>query len=259
MAAAPRGRALGFLRALAAAVLASFLGGCASAPRSSSEGSGALLSRAAPCSVCGDLATPGSGAVRWPDGRVSCGPCAEDAVVDLSEARRALDEARAALAELLGVDLGAARVTLRLAEREGLLRRAGEGLEHPDLRAFTEVVEVLAGERVERRRFAVHVLRGLPRTCLVGILAHELFHVWQTLQGGVRPGAQPAFREGAAQYAQWRVLRALGAERWVRRLEANPDPVYGVGLRRFRRLAKERGERAALRMGAQRDGFPSGY
>ena len=68
-----------------------------------------------------------------------------------------------------------------------------------------------------------------------------------------------AFREGAANYVQYKVLRRLKAKRWARILEKNPDRVYGGGLRRFRKLVKAWGEKEALRLGAKSQRFPAGF
>ena len=147
---------------------------------------------------------------------------------------------------------------LELVDRATLMKRADD-LAHPTLRALTEITERIRSDVVVQRRHRIFVLWGLPRTALLGILAHELFHVWQTTQGGTRPGAEAAFREGAANYAQYRVLNSLGAQRWARQLHDDPDPVYGKGLRRFLRMVEVEGEPAALRLATRRDRFPPGY
>ena len=89
-----------------------------------------------------------------------------------------------------------------------------------------------------------------------GILAHELFHVWQIRTGGIRDRADSVFREGGAQYVQHRMLEDRGLEAWAARLLDNPDPIYGDGLRRFRRLARAVGDEKALALSATTDRFP---
>lgn len=211
------------------------------------------------CDTCGELTDEALGGVTWPDERLACERCLERAVVDDDAAREVFDEAHSELRDLLGLEhLAEARARLELTDRPRLLRLAGE-VAHPDLRAFTEILEVVRGDEVESRRFSVHVLKGMPRACLLGILCHELFHVWQTLRGGIRQAVDPAFREGAAQFVQFRVLELRGETAWTERLLANPDPVYGGGLRRFRKLVADRGQEEALQLGATRGAFPRGF
>jgi hypothetical protein len=70
----------------------------------------------------------------------------------------------------------------------------------------------------------------LPRGLLLGTLAHELAHAWQTEQGLHLKDA--LVREGFAEWVAYRVLMARGlaalAERATRR-----DDIYGRGLRHF--------------------------
>lgn len=204
------------------------------------------------CHACADLA--GRRGARLADGRVSCAPCFEEAVVDEREARRAMHEAARALAARTVIDLSArdAAVELELADLPRLLARAGDQA-HPDVRALTRVG---ASTTDRARPFTIVVLRGLPRAYLVGALAHELVHVWQVLEG--EAAAEPPLREGAALWAQREVLRAHGGERFVPALEQDPDPVYGGGLRRFSALVEAVGASEALRRSV-RGSFPPGY
>ena len=68
-----------------------------------------------------------------------------------------------------------------------------------------------------------------------------------------------SLREGAAQYAQHRLLSLRRQDSWAKLLIENPDPVYGDGLRRFRLFARDRGESKALKAAATTDRFPHGY
>ena len=76
----------------------------------------------------------------------------------------------------------------------------------------------------------IYVEEYLPRGLLLGTLAHELAHAWQTEQMLHLKDAR--VREGFAEWVAYRVLVARGltalAERATRR-----DDVYGRGLRHF--------------------------
>jgi hypothetical protein len=66
------------------------------------------------------------------------------------------------------------------------------------------------------------------------------------------------FVEGAALWAQRRVLVDLGHLDLAERIERDQDPTYGGGLRRFRLLVDALGEREALALGASTSRFPPG-
>lgn len=206
------------------------------------------------CDACGESAAGGK---RWPDGRPACAPCVASAVLHPSQAARARTTARQALQELFRVEVGEVPVTML--DRPELMGLAGRD-RHPDLRAFTEIEDVTHDQVVvpELRQFRIFLLRGLPEVEAVGVLAHELFHVWQVRQGGAI-GATDAFREGAAQWVQLRVYRRLGAEAWAKRLRGDTDAVYGEGLRRFEGLVLSRGEAEALRLAGTALDFPAGF
>lgn len=247
-----------------AALVAAFLvvaAGCAAAPAPALPAA-RLASRApdAPCSAC----TLGlaDDAREWPDGRLVCGPCHAEAVVDPAEARALLAAARDWLARRFAVALEpAAAVEVRLVDAAALQAEAAD-LAHPALQAFSSIVagEPPAGGGA-RPLEAVRIiaLYGLPRPALRAILVHELFHAHQTARREDRGPPDEAFVEGAAQLVQLRALEAAEAHAWAARLVANEDPVYGDGLRRFRRLVDALGEARALELGATRGAFPPGF
>lgn len=206
------------------------------------------------CEACGGSAAGGK---TWADGRRACSDCAAAAVVLPSEAGRARATALEALQQLFRIDLSRVACRVTLLDRPELLRLAGD-VAHSELRAFTEVEDIYQGNELVLREQRIFLLRGLPREEAIAVLAHELFHVWQVRNGGGK-GATPAWREGSAQWVQLRVFESRGAKRWAERLRADPDPVYGEGLRRFEKLVKARGEAEALRLAATTTGFPAGF
>lgn len=224
--------------------------GCAASPPPPGPLPVARLAARAPDARCSACTLPFAAEPRqWPDGRVVCASCHADAVVDPADAQVLLAAAREDLARF-GVRLDrAARVELRLVDQPTLLAHARE-LAHPALQAFSTI---------GRGVVAIEALYGLPRAPLRAILVHELFHAHQTARRAASGPADPAFVEGAAQYVQLRVLEALGAHAWAARLVANEDPIYGRGLRRFRRLVAVTGEARAIERGATDVRFPAGY
>lgn len=226
--------------------------GCAGAPPPAAPLPEARLAARAPDARCSACTLPiSSAAFEWPDARVVCGACRDEAVVDPQEARELLLVARADLQDRFGVVFEGAAFDLTLVDQPTLLLDAGEDLAHPALQAFSAI---------SPRACRIEALYGLPRVALRAILVHELFHTHQT--DAREPGGGPidlAFIEGAAQFVQLRLLEALGGHGWAARLVANEDPIYGQGLRRFRRLASVVGEERALDLGARQTRFPPGY
>ena len=149
-------------------------------------------------------------------------------------------------------------VSVTLLPRPELLDLARD-LAHPSLRAFTEAETTTAPDgRVKLRLYRVYMLAGQTRLATAAALAHELFHVHTVEQGG-GIGAREAWREGAAMHVHQRVLAYWGRDDLAAQLLESPDPAYGEGLRRFRRLVRERGEAEALRLAATTLDFPRGY
>lgn len=203
------------------------------------------------CDACNRIAAPPEGG-RWKDERAACGECREEAVVSLGEAEDVLEEAREGLEDVLGAELEAS-VGLRLVDRPALLKAAGS-LAHPRLRAFCQIRERFLGKELVSRSFTIQVVTALPRGLLRGILAHELFHVWQA-EAGAPEDAQPAWREGSANWAQWSLHREWGETLWAEQIEGDPDPTYGAGFRRFRKLADLVGVEGALERIRRRKNF----
>lgn len=194
------------------------------------------------CDACQRPAEPPGGGL-WEDGRAACAECRTEAVVELAEAEEVLAEARAGLADATEARI-ASEVGLVLHDTPGLQAAAAE-LAHPRLHAFCQIRERFRGEELVERTFTIHALRAQPRALLRGVLVHELFHVWQTEQGAPEDAA-PAWREGAANWAQWRLHLARGERDWAERLERDDDAVYGRGFRRFRSYVDARGRASAL-------------
>ena len=172
-----------------------------------------------PCDACG---RPAGG--RW------CTRCAATAVTSPEQAQRLI---RRVLrwAQGLGIVLGPAfvlRVTLtdRPSDRPGHLG--------------STLIRSVVTPRGERRRvLGMYIRRSLPATLFMGVVAHELAHVWTALR---RWRLHPWAEEGLGELLAYRFFRDLGTPEALflaRRIEINPDPLYGDGFRRMRRLIGE--------------------
>src|SRR5205807_7413024 len=96
----------------------------------------------------------------------------------------------------------------------------------------------LAHLQVHRVVDGVAILRGLPSIVFEGTIAHELGHVWLIMQA-VREWPKPD-EEGFCQLLAHRYYIQLDTDdsRYqARRIERNPDAIYGDGFRRVRAVA----------------------
>jgi len=262
------------VRRLLAASLVALAAGCAATvpEQPAPEPAFVAVREATPpgarCDACGErLADP---AWRWPDGRRACEGCRQDGVTSRADAQALLGLAREDLRRVVGLeppDDGTLR--LELVDAPTLAERAGS-LAHPRLQALTVAGSARAdggdgdASDGDDGRTEILVLRGLPRPALRGVLAHELVHAAQLMQGATRTppggaGPEPAWLEGSALWVHARVLRDVGADAWAARLADPDDPGTGGALRRFDLVVQALGQGRALRLATTTPRFPAGH
>ncbi len=89
----------------------------------------------------------------------------------------------------------------------------------------------------------IYVERGLPRSLLLGTLAHELGHAWQAAYpAAVR---DPLLAEGFAEWIAHHTLVASGL-RPVAARATRRDDLYGRGLRQLLEVERRAGREAVL-------------
>ena len=163
------------------------------------------------------------------DGQYRCALCLSDIVLDDGVVRAVYSEALGQIAQALAGHLRIAPALQVVSRRNmGEIRRR---YEHHLAEPVGASSHHVLGYFVQAHGTAtIYVEEYLPRGLLLGTLAHELAHAWQTEQGLHLKDAK--VREGFAEWVAYRVLVARGltplAERATRR-----DDVYGRGLRHF--------------------------
>ena len=200
------------------------------------------------CFVC---ETPTDGAP-LDDGRAICPRCRAAAITDPDEAERIFRTVRSAMKSGLGLATNH-RIAFSLVDRPTLHREAQGISDSPnELGLFVHNIKYRTVERRNSRgrvlsrktettseKFDIYALDFLPREVLEYVCAHELGHDWQAAH--YPKIGDPAVKEGFAEYVGWRYNRMRGRHRLNRRIETNPDPVYGEGFRRIRRIADREG------------------
>lgn len=167
---------------------------------------------------------------RYPDGREVCGNCNELAIHDLKKATAVMEQVLNTLS-VRGIDVGHS-FNLQLVDRPGMSNISNElGHEAWGVTEF-ELRHTFFG-LIEERSTRVTVLSGLPQVTLMGVLAHELMHVW--LFANASPKMEKILSEGSCEYASYLVLKNMTGARAAQYLAhqmASEDLVYGTGFRK---------------------------
>jgi hypothetical protein len=193
------------------------------------------------CDLC--RAPVADGAKPLADGQYRCALCLSEIVLDEATVRKVYNEAVAQLGQTLGQELRQ-KPYLQIVTRRrmGDIRRR---YEHRTMDPAGAANHHVLGYFVRERNVnTIYVETCLPRALLLGTLAHELAHAWQTEQSLHLKDA--LVREGFAEWVAYRVLVARGlsslAERATRR-----DDVYGRGLRHFLNIENRLGFASVLK------------
>jgi len=202
------------------------------------------------CDLC--QAPTGTGAVTLTDGQYRCVLCATDLVIGEPAIRLVYTDALKQLGLILDeplrrtppLDVVSRR---RMGEtRRAYAREAG--------RPPTHHGEEAAGRHVlgffvrSQGKPVIYVEAGLTRGLLLGTLAHELGHAWQSEQLGAAAGvADPLVSEGFAEWVAYHTLLARGMRILASRSRERQD-IYGRGLERMLSVEHAKGRSAVLRI-----------
>jgi hypothetical protein len=203
------------------------------------------------CDLC--QSPTGPGAMTLTDGQYRCMVCASDLVIGEPAIRLVYTEALKQLEQIVDAPL---RHTppldvvnrRRMGEtRRTYAREAGQmGATHgEDGGAARHVLGFFV--RTQGRPI-IYVEAGLTRGLLLGTLAHELGHAWQSEQLGASAGAiDPLVSEGFAEWVAYHTLMARGMRTLATRARERQD-LYGRGLERLLDIEQARGRAEALRV-----------
>ena len=195
------------------------------------------------CDIC---RTPVQrGAEPLDDGQYRCASCAAEMVADEAGVRALYDETLALCADIIGESLRqkpALAVVTRLRMGEVRMRQAQLGSAAP-MAETTPSPHVVGFFVREGNKATIYVERRLPRSMLIGTLAHEIGHAWQSERAPeVR---DPLICEGFAEWVSHHALVARDLRPLAARSTRRED-IYGRGLRRMLQMERERGRAAAL-------------
>ena len=183
---------------------------------------------------------------------VICLKCARTAVADPEQAQAIFDDVRNTMRFSLGI---VTKHPIRFSLVDPVTLHRLSGARHDQMteqglfRYNAEVERVTTrdflgrktGENLYTRKEDIRIfaLDNLPQIRLEHVIAHELAHDWMT---AFYPGIREEWiKEGFAEYIAWRYNQYKKRHEMNRRVENNPDPVYGEGFRKIRDIAKQRG------------------
>lgn len=91
------------------------------------------------------------------------------------------------------------------------------------------------------QQHTIYVFDNLPKVQFAGILAHEMLHAWQNER---RISLPAHLCEGFCNVGSYVVYQAIGndlALHFIKRLEQDPNPVYGEGFRKVAAVYRRKG------------------
>ncbi|HET9112170.1 MAG TPA: hypothetical protein VFN78_15175 [Ktedonobacterales bacterium] len=203
------------------------------------------------CDLCN--APTGAGSVTLTDGQYRCVLCKSDLVIGEPGIRLVYTDALALLGQF--VDESLLRTPplevvsrRRMGEtRRAYAREAGRAPgPHGDDGAGSR--HVLGFFVRTQGKPVIYVEAALTRGLLLGTLAHELGHAWQSEQLGAAAGAiDPLVSEGFAEWVAYHTLMARGLRTLASRARERQD-VYGRGLERLLSIEQAKGRGAVLKL-----------
>ncbi len=201
------------------------------------------------CDLC--HAPTGAGTVTLSDGQFRCALCASDLVIGEPAIRLVYTEALRQLERFVDQPLRRAP-PLQVVSRRSMGEARREFLHEAGR------LDAIAGEEGATSRHVlgffvrsqgkpvIYVEAGLTHGLLLGTLAHELGHAWQTEQLGAAAGkVDPLMSEGFAEWIAFHTLMARGMRTLANRARERQD-IYGRGLERLLGIEQAKGRSVVI-------------
>lgn len=103
------------------------------------------------------------------------------------------------------------------------------------------VTSRMTGLFLSRCNHTIYIFDYLPKIQFAGILAHEILHAWQNEE---EISLTPPLVEGFCNVGSYIVYKSIGnklSRHFIKRLEEDPDTVYGDGFRKVKEVYQKMG------------------
>ncbi|HEY9843771.1 MAG: protein DA1 [Candidatus Sericytochromatia bacterium] len=189
------------------------------------------------CHVCARLMPAADSAAgrRLADGRLLCGGCHVSEIADFRQIQQAKLDVIAQM-QAVGFAYIPDYIKVELSGDQQLLNERLRASPTGNIHGFTRTARRMIPGYGEILEHSISVLSGLPRVAFMGVLAHELLHVWIHEQN--LDQLDHAQVEGFCNLGTALILKnALAgpdtalAGVLLQRMDEDPDPAYGDGYR----------------------------
>jgi hypothetical protein len=189
------------------------------------------------CHVCARLMSPSvaSGSKVLSDGRMLCSHCHAEEIHDFRQIQAAKLDVIAQM-QAVGFDYIPDYIQVKLDEDQELVNQRLKASATGNIHGYTRTAQRNIPGYGLILEHSIHVLSGLPKVAFMGVLAHELLHVWineRPLKHLSHDQVEGFCNLGSALICQ-NAVKNQGSELaqvLLQRMEQDPDPAYGDGYR----------------------------
>lgn len=192
------------------------------------------------CHVCARLMSSETGKT-LPDGRLLCAHCQPTEIEDFRQIQAAKLEALR-LMKAVGFAYIPDYVKVELYSDQQLINQRLQASATGNIHGYTRSAQRHIPNYGLLMEHSIHILNGLPRIAFMGVVAHELLHVWIHEQG--LQHLTPPQVEGFCNLGTGLIYQAEPSELasvLQQRMLDDPDPVYGDGYRLMKAHLEQKG------------------
>ncbi len=170
------------------------------------------------------------GGVKYSDGRNICTICKNKKLNSISEYERSFKQVISRLNNY-GLRFNRSTIKLKIVDLNELQKVSQNG-HSKNIRGFTYTYVETSGSK-KTFRHTVYILNGIPPKYAEATIAHELMHIWISVNIGHK--LSPQLEEGSCNYISYTYLKSdysSDAKNIIKQLQNNPDKIYGDGYRK---------------------------
>ncbi len=184
------------------------------------------------CDVCNRLISDKTtnGGIKYSDGRNICNVCKNKKMTSFWQYELSMNKVISRLNNY-GLRFNKETIKLKVVDLTEL-QRVSKNRHAKNIKGFSYTnIEVLGSKKTFEH--TVYVLNGIPPKYAESTIAHELMHVWISVN--INHKLTKQFEEGSCNYISYTYLKSDysdDAENIIKQLQNNPDKIYGDGYRK---------------------------